>query len=233
MMAIAQFKGKNVLKVNLGSLVFGNYHVTYERGLSRKVSLSISYRHMPVGGLIYKEEIKKYIDNNDPNVINTIEQTTTGNFAITPELRFYTGAGRMRGLYVAPYFRYAKFDASVPARYNSTVAGVRIEKNAIMQGNIQSYSGGILIGVQRYIAKRIAVDIWLIGGHYGISTGLMVASIDPPMTTAEQQSLQNTLNGLATDPFKTQTTITATSASMKIDGPWGGIRSGISLGFRF
>jgi hypothetical protein len=139
----------------------------------------------------------------------------------------------MRGLYIAPYFRYAKFDATVPAHYNSTVAGVRVEKDAMMRGSIQSYSGGITIGVQKYIAKRIVIDVWLIGGHYGVSRGQMQAVIDPPMTTSEQQSLQNTLNGLATDPFKTETTITATSASMKIEGPWGGLRSGISLGFRF
>ena len=51
---------KNILRWNLSSLALGNYHFTYERAISRKISLSLSYRFMPTGTIPYKD----YFDDN-------------------------------------------------------------------------------------------------------------------------------------------------------------------------
>ncbi|MCA6472954.1 MAG: hypothetical protein IM548_05000, partial [Chitinophagaceae bacterium] len=51
---------KNIFRVNLSSLVLKNYHVTYERALSKKISLSVSYRLMPKGSLPFKD----FFDNS-------------------------------------------------------------------------------------------------------------------------------------------------------------------------
>jgi chemotaxis receptor (MCP) glutamine deamidase CheD len=39
------FGGNNIIKANLSSLAFGNYHATFERAILKKMSISISYRY--------------------------------------------------------------------------------------------------------------------------------------------------------------------------------------------
>ncbi|MBI1692302.1 MAG: hypothetical protein FYV88_0250 [Bacteroidetes bacterium] len=93
---------KNILRWNLSSMVLGNYHFTYERALSRKISLSLSYRFMPTGTIPFKD----YFDNNLQSGDVKFNEITVGNSAITPELRFYLGKGNMKGFYLAPYLRF-------------------------------------------------------------------------------------------------------------------------------
>ena len=93
---------KNFIKFNITSALIKNYSLQYERVLSRSVSATVSFRIMPESGIPYTDNIFKWFDITDPEAQNVIENAIIGNFAITPEIRFYTGKKRYgNGFYFA------------------------------------------------------------------------------------------------------------------------------------
>jgi len=221
---------KNILRWNLSSMALGNYHFTYERALSRKISLSLSYRFMPTGTIPFKD----YFDNNLQSGDVKFSEVTVGNSAITPELRFYLGKGNMKGFYLAPYLRFSTFNATTPVRYTSTTGGVPVDKTGDFIGKVTATSGGIMLGWQFNLSRKLLLDFQIIGAHYGTCNGnldlLAVNSLSP----SDQSSLQNSLNGIKIEPFTITSTVNNNGANIKVSGPWGGIRgANIGIGFRF
>ncbi|MCA6482615.1 MAG: DUF3575 domain-containing protein, partial [Chitinophagaceae bacterium] len=147
---------KNIFRVNLSSLVLKNYHVTYERALSKKISLSVSYRLMPKGSLPFKD----YFDNSVSGSALQFSGIQVGNSAITPELRIYLGKGNMKGFYLAPYARFASFDATTPITYSSSGN----DKTGDFIGRVTSTSAGIMLGWQFNLSKKLVMDLQIIGG---------------------------------------------------------------------
>ena len=224
--------GKNIIKSNLSSLAINNYNITYERSFLKKMSLSVGVRYMPKSQLPLKSMIEKFID--DPNV--KINDFQVGNFAITPEVRFYLSAGKLKGFYIAPYARYATFDVSIPVTYDNP--NYSTKPTVLFNGTIKSVSAGVLLGTQFSLAKKLVLDIYLIGGHYGSSSGTIDAvNINPAMNTPqEKQALQDQLDKFKeVGPFRFDGKVTSsTTAYITSDGPWAGVRAlGFSLGIRF
>jgi hypothetical protein len=223
--------GNNVIKANLSSLAFGNYHLTYERALLKKLSISVSYRFMPKKTVPLSNLLEKYIDNNDVNFGNF----QMGNNAITPELRLYPSK-KLKGFYLAAYGRFAEFDLSVPVKYVASSLPGSPTEYATFDGKIKSSSIGFMIGTQFRLAKKIVLDWWILGGHYGSSKGDLNALINRHLSPIEQQSLQATLDDLKElGPFKFEGKVTSSNtANVKSTGPWAGVRGmGLSLGIRF
>ena len=110
--------GKNIIKTNIFGDAISNFNLTYERSLLKKMSFSVGVRYMPKMGMpqFVKDKVESTIDNKNVR----ISDFQMGNFAITPEVRFYLGRGKMRGFYIAPYVRYASFDLQVPMTYDYT-----------------------------------------------------------------------------------------------------------------
>ena len=225
--------GKNIIKTNISGDVIQNYNVTFERSFAKKMSFSIGLRYMPKTTVPFKEKLEEYINNKDVRV-NDFQM---GNFAITPELRLYLSAGKMKGFYIAPYARYASFDVSVPITY--TNSGLLTTKaSALFTGKITSISGGLMVGTQFQLAKKLVMDIWIIGGHYGSSNGTIYATdINPQMNSkADRDALQAQLDDLKEiGPFRFEGKVTSnTTAEITSTGPWAGIRGlGLNLGVRF
>ena len=221
---------KNIVRWNLSSMVLGNYHFTYERALSKKISLSFSYRFMPTGTIPFKD----YFDNNLQSGDVKFSEITVGNSAITPELRFYLGKGNMKGFYLAPYLRFSTFNATTPISYTSTSGGSAVEKTGDFTGKITATSGGIMLGWQFNLSKKLLLDFQIIGAHYGNCNGNLNLITVVPLSPSDQTSLQNSLNGIKIDPFNITSTVNSSGANIKVSGPWGGIRgANIGIGFRF
>ena len=221
--------GKNIFRWNLGSLVLKNYHFTYERSLTKRLSLSLSYRTMPKGSVPFQSQLEKAIKSNDIN----FGKFQMGNTAWTVEGRFYLGLGKMKGFYIAPYLRFANFDLSAPVKYTVTSGpGAGTSKEADFVGNVKSTSPGVMFGWQFQLATKLVMDIQLIGGHYGSSNGdLNFAST---LTTQEQDALRQSLSQIRPDPFKFTYNVNGNGAQIKTDGPWAGIRgANIGIGLRF
>jgi hypothetical protein len=227
---------KNAVKVNLSSLAIRNYHVSYERQIAPKITFNLGVRVMPKGGLPMEETFKNLLPElfEDENL--NIGAFEIGNTAITPEFRFYLSKKAMKGFYIAPYARYSSFNLAVPIKYEytETSTGTNYKKEAIFDGKITAFSGGLMLGTQFNIAKKLVLDIWWIGGHYGSSKGDLDFKPTTPFTNDEQNAIRSTLNDFDPSPFKFENTVTANSANIKSDGPWAGLRGlGINLGFKF
>jgi hypothetical protein len=224
--------GKNIFRWNIGSLALKNYHFTYERSLAKRITLSLSYRSMPKGDVPFKSQLEKAIESDDINFSNF----QIGNTAWTVEGRIYLGKGGMRGFYVAPYLRFATFDLSTPVKYTYTstsgpTAGQTFSKEANFVGKIKSTSPGLMIGWQIQIATKFVLDLQILGGHYGHSSGDL--NFATTLSSDEQTALKKNLDDIDAKPFKFTSTVNGSGAQVKTDGPWAGIRSNIGIGFRF
>lgn len=227
--------GKNIFRWNIGSVALKNYHFTYERSLTKHFSASISYRTMAKGAMPLQDELAKKINSSSVDFSNF----QMGNTAITLEGRLYLGLGRMKGFYLAPYLRFANFDLGAPVKYSytSTVAGPTFgqtySKSANFNGTVKSTSPGLLIGWQFTLVGKLVMDLQIIGGHYGHSSGDL--NFAAALSNDEVTALQNSINDIKnkTSPFTVTGTASSTGARISTDGPWLGIRSNIGIGLRF
>jgi hypothetical protein len=230
--------GNNIIKGNLTSFALKNYHISYERSLNRFMSVSASYRYMPKGSLPLQSIAKKYIDNPAIN----FDLFQMGNNTLTFESRFYLGLQKMSGFYIAPYARFANFDLAVPVAYTynpdaavgSIIGSDPITKIADINGTIKSTSYGAYIGVQKQLLTKLVLDIWLIGGHYGSSNGVLNFVAPEKLPSQAVTALQQALDDTKVNPFELKSKVTQNGANADMKGPWAGIRGlGISLGLRF
>ncbi|HRP18228.1 MAG TPA: hypothetical protein PL128_09550, partial [Ginsengibacter sp.] len=53
------------------------------------------------------------------------------------------------------------------------------------------------------------------------------------LSATEQSHLQQTLDDIDIPFLDKEVNVNANGGSMKLDGPWGGLRMGVSLGVRF
>ena len=81
----------NFVKLNITSVFLKNYAIQYERVLTKRISVGLSFRIMPSSTLPFKSSIINSMDNPDQQAVNAIESLKLDNIAITPEVRFYLG----------------------------------------------------------------------------------------------------------------------------------------------
>ena len=222
----------NFIKTNLTGIVFKNYSLQYERVLTRKFSFAIAFRTMPSTTIPFKNKIISLIGTNDSITKQTIEKLRLSNIAITPEFRLYLSKkGFGKGFYIAPFYRYAKFKTNdLVFTYEDNL---NVKSTINLSGDLTSNTGGLLFGVQKFLGKHICLDFWLFGPHYGSGVGKFSGVSSKPLTQQEQDDLRQQLEGLDIPLTNKTVTVTANGASLKLDGPWAGIRSGFSIGVKF
>lgn len=232
--------GKNIIKTNLTSDFISNYNLTYERSIANKFSFSVGVRYMPKSTMpqFVQDKVEQLVDDKNVN----IKDFKMGNFAITPELRLYLSAGKMKGFYIAPYLRYSVFDLQVPVTYSYTSGASTVNASAFFNGKFTAISGGLLLGSQFQIAKKLVLDVWIIGGHYGTSSGTINATdFNPsvPNTPEAKKAFKDqveSVNGKDYGPFEFKGEVSSdyTTATFTTTGAWAGIRAlGLNLGIRF
>lgn len=222
--------GLNLIKINAAALPIGTISLQYERAVAKKISVALGFRLMPEGDLPLKSSIKKLVD--DDEAWTHFENLKTGNFAITPEVRFYMGQRVFKGFYIAPFARIANYTAKMPYEfeYEHPIDGT-IEDSIPLDGKISTFSGGVLFGAQWKLSKLVYLDWWILGPHYGTSNGDITGK--KSLSTEEQIGLRYALEDLDDLPFVDKTEVSSTGAKVDIKGPWGGVRAGLALGFRF
>ena len=187
---------------------------------------------MPTGKLPLMSTIEKIVGDSASETKDQLANFNFGNTALTAEFRFYVGKkGYGRGFYLAPFYRNAtykgnglKFTYQNNANVSSTIS---------LAGEIKSNTFGLLMGVQRPIGKHISLDLWILGPHYGNGKGDFTGTSTVPLTATEQADLKQELDDFDI-PFGTKkVTVTANGANVKLDGPFGGVRSGITIGVKF
>jgi hypothetical protein len=216
---------KNIVKINLiGFSINGQY----ERILSKRVSIAVSYKILPSGKFLFRG----LIPTTDQQARESLDNLIVTNSAITPEVRFYLGKkGYGQGFYLAPFFRSAKFGGK----------GIDIDftldngqaATFSMEGNIKANTFGLLLGAQWKLGKNFWLDWQILGPHYGSGSGNITGTTNLSLSPTERTSLENALKDI-TIPFINQNvTVTPNKAIVDLKGPWAGLRTGISLGFGF
>lgn len=221
----AQKLNKNIVKINL---IAFSINGQYERILSKRISISLSYKLLPSGKFLFRG----LIPVADPQARQELDNLTVTNSAITPEIRFYTGKkGYGQGFYLAPFYRSAKFGGKGIGidftRDNGQTAAFN------MEGNIKSSTFGLLIGAQWKLGKRFWLDWQILGPHYGRAKGDIIGNTSVSLSAAEQTSLRNALLDINLPFTNENVTVAPNKATLSLDGPWAGLRTGLSLGFGF
>lgn len=228
---------KNRLKVNVSSLFLNNYSFSYERSLTRKISFVAGYRFMPKTQLGSISLVKKIIDqvaDDGDGIKNDINKIGISNNCFTGEVRFYTGhKPGARGFYLSLYGRYSQFNIDYAYEYEtgSKTFDIPIKASPKMWG------AGLMIGAQWLIAKRITLDWYILGGHYGSIKGDASGTADlSGMSSADKAGVKEDIEGLISIGDKKFVTATVTNQGVqaRIDGPMVGLRgAGINIGIAF
>ena len=223
---------KNIACLNLTGLFVKNIGVQYERILNKKSSIGVSFRFMPVSPLPFKSIARKIVADEDPNIRETIEQLEVGNFAFTPEYRLYLGKGHGRGFYLGPFYRYAHFKTNnVIIKYDSDIFGN--EEEVVLSGDLNSHTFGIIVGAQWQLGKNIFLNWNIAGPHIGSGVGDLDGFSSRPLSPGDQERVREELEKIDI-PFTRKTiTLRDNGAHMKLNGPWGGMRAGLSIGIGF
>jgi len=220
------------MKINLTAIALKNYSIQYERVLNKSISIAVSFRTMPTTSIPFKNLILKTVDEGDADTKETIENFRINDFAFTPEVRFYLSRkGYGRGFYIAPFYRYANFKAT-NLTFNYT--NILNQENSIaLAGKLTSNTGGLLFGAQWSVGKHMCIDWWIFGPHYGAGKGTFTGVASKPLTQEEQNDLRQTLEDLDIPLTNKTVNVNANGATLTLDGPWGGVRGGLSLGVKF
>jgi hypothetical protein len=228
---------KNIAKINLSSLAFNSYNFNYERSLSRKITFVAGYNTMGknvLGDLPLTEKITKQFLEKDNDIVNDLNKISVANNAYTGEFRFYGGRRPgARGAYLSLYGRYSNMKLDYDYDYEGPTKNYLIP----IRTEVKGFGGGLMFGVQKLIAKRVALDIYIIGAHYGNLKGNADAAVDlSAMPATEKADLKEEIEALAEINGKRYVTATVVDkgVSAKADGPLIGIRGlGFSLGIAF
>jgi hypothetical protein len=228
---------KNGLKINVSSLFLNNYSFSYERMLTRKISFVAGYRFMPKTQLGNISLIKRIIDqvaDDGDGIKSDMNKIGISNNAFTGEFRFYTGhkAGA-RGFYLSLYGRYSQFNVDYAYEYETDSKNYAIP----IKASPRMWGAGLMIGAQWLIAKRITLDWYILGGHYGSIKGDASGVADlSGMSAADKEGIKEDVEGLINIGDKKFVTATVTDQGVqaRIDGPMIGLRgAGINIGIAF
>ncbi len=222
----SQEEGKNIIKLNLPALVFKNISVQYERAVGERISLAGTVRFMPKGKLPFRNTISDLAD--DAELDRQLANTEVGNFSVMPEMRYYLGKkGVLNGFYIGPFLNFSHYNASLLYEYDDLLT----TKTIPLSGDMNTFTGGFMIGAQWKLSNAISLDWWILGPNYGISRGDLIGR--KTLSSSEQQSLREELDDLDIPLTKFTYEVDGNGATIDFKGPWAGIRAGLCIGFRF
>jgi hypothetical protein len=228
---------KTVVKMNVSSLLFKNYQFELERSLTRRISALVSYRTMGATPLSQQPALRKgyrLAGEDDGALEDDWGNISASNKTYTAGFRFYMGSRPgPRGFYAGVYGRYAQFKVDYDYVYETDAKNYLIPVASATKG----VGGGVYFGVQWLIAKRVALDWQILGGHWGKLSGSGSSATDlSELTVQDKQSVKDDLESLLPDiggNHYINADVTNSGVRLKIDGPFAGLRSGISLGISF
>ncbi|MBC3540058.1 DUF3575 domain-containing protein [Rufibacter sp. H-1] len=229
---------KNIIKINLTSLALDNYSFSYERSLTRKITLVAGYSFIPktnTSSIFLVEKAMDRLLEEDDDLSDYLNRSTIANKSYTGEIRFYTGKKPgARGFYLSLYGRYMNLDATYTHEYETDSRTYMIP----IDGKIKGLGGGLMIGSQWLIGKRVAFDWYILGGHYGKMKLDLDGTTDlSDMTPQERRELADDIESINDDlpgDSKVDATVTDQGVTVKGNAPFIGIRGlGFSLGIAF
>jgi hypothetical protein len=153
---------KNIVKVNLSSVVFQAASLQYERVIGARSSLCLN--------VIYRPEA---IFN--PRILKTnasFKNASLQSYSITPSIRYYAGLRSPLNFYGEFYLRYR----------SDKINGMHTPSSSlqfITSGQEKIYSVGTMVGYQVLKGKNFYIDFWVFGLGLG-QTNIALNAIHQP-----------------------------------------------------
>ncbi len=163
----------DLIKLNFTQLLAKNLTLQYEFVYNKRIALALTGRYM------LPTQIKKlpYIGSNAPLLISS--------WGVIPEARLYLGKrGAPRGIYLAPYFRYA--NATMKLDYPIQVSG-NSPTMVTFKGKAVATKIGLLLGGQWLLSKHCTFDWWILGVDIGSTSFELGAKNDNGLFPQEIQ----------------------------------------------
>lgn len=221
---------KNHFKMNVTSLLLRNFQFQYERSLSRKTAIAFGIGVIPKGGIPMKNSIENYVSDNDVSK-NIIDPASISYFSFTPEFRWYAGKGYGKGFYIAPFYRYSEYKVEgIKLEYSNSLG---IDENFDASGKVKTNTFGLLLGSQFKLGKRVSLDWWILGPNIGFGKGDISGAPSRPLSQTEQDQIRKELEDIDIPFVDEEVKVSSNKAQLIFDGNWGGIRSGLCIGFNF
>ncbi|PST85010.1 DUF3575 domain-containing protein [Pedobacter yulinensis] len=220
--SVPEAEGRNLVRFNAGSLLFKTISFEFEHAVASRTSVGVGLRVAPKGRLPFSNAVADLLEDDQ------LSEMKTGNFAITPQVRFYFGQGVFKGFYLSPFLRAAFYDAAVDYRFT-----VYDQQRVLpLSGDFSAYTIGLAIGAQWHLGRNFYLDWAALGPHYGFSKGKVTGY--QTLGPEEQEALRQELRDLDDFPFgKIRTTVDQAGAVIDFDGPWAGLRMNVGIGYRF
>lgn len=222
---------KNVVKINLSSLIFKNISLQYERVIAPKTSVALGVSLMPKTGLPFAGALRdQFGDNTD--AARAIDETRLSNFSVTPEVRFYLGKKQApAGFYLAPFLRYNRL--TFDQMYTFTPNDNQLH-TANIKGRINNVGGGLLLGAQWHLSNALTLDWWIAGPTIGKASGKFTGTDPKGIPQADREDIKNDIESTDFPGYDVKATVGANQIDVDLKGTYYGLRAfGIALGFKF
>ena len=246
----ALLDGKTIIKANLTSPFLNGYAFSAERILTKGLSLQVGVAKRNDSKLPFSESIEKELAGHKDFSVNNL---TIGSFAVTPELRWYTGGNYGKGFYLMAYYRYQKYTMQgleAKTELSTTTAGVSTKEdvNIASSGDLTTKSFGAGFGVQWFLGKKknIVLDWNILGAHYGKGTLNLSGTFTSKKELSKEQldELEKFVSDNLKEVQKLQDTqvkgvnVEVNAKDKKISvkdmsTPWAWLRTSLSIGIRF
>ncbi|MFD2743530.1 MULTISPECIES: DUF3575 domain-containing protein [Sphingobacterium] len=236
------FDAQNLIKLNALPLAFGKFAVEYEHSVVNRISVGVEVGFFPKSRLPFRSIIARR--PSDSAVQDLIRNFQNSGFSVAPEVRFYISSReRLTGWYVAPYFRYATYNAMTPYAFEVSqefMGQVVYERSDVIpiSGRVDSFVGGVSIGANFKLADQWFLDCRIIGPGYGSAKGDFVGNIQ--LEEFEQQVLRERLADLRQDlhdftiPIHIASEVSSDGLTINVQrSPWATLRAGLSIAYRF
>lgn len=218
---------KNEVKLNLFSLALGNISLQYERAFTPQFSGAFGFRVGPERALPFASSAKT-VFKDDTLAERMIDGARISNYAFTPEIRYYFGKGYTKGFYLGLFGRFGKFSLDVPFTvHDASFAGGQQE--FLLKGGYSYGGGGIQMGAKFNLSKRVSLDWFMFGPMVSFGTVSLDVAADLSGMTADGRD--ETIRELA-NTFG-EATVDDNGIRVSKSLPVPGIRTGLSIGFRF
>lgn len=163
---------KNNVAVNPFAFAFGNLQFTYERMLTKSMSLDLEIGiKMPVGLMKLNGFDSPTLQTNDFGFKGVV---------VTPTFRWYfskNDVAPQKGFYAGGYYRYRNVTDNMVGTYHSSKTGV--DSPVDMDVNINTSTFGILLGYKLPICKHWDIDFMIAGP--GLTFGKIKTTENSPV----------------------------------------------------
>lgn len=134
------------IKLNFLSPFVLTANVAYEQFINAKTSVQIGFYY---NGITLRERDLFWL---------SLPSARYRSFAVTPEVRFYTGDAtrpKLNGFYIAPFVRYQNIDITITADLQENNDR---NDNRTFEGNLNSFRLGGVAGYKFILAERLSLE---------------------------------------------------------------------------